>query len=192
MSLSPSLTEEELKLLGLGYLGENVTVYRNTILSNAQNITLDNGCEIDDFVFISATDSVTIGKRVHIAPFVSIAGGGEVIIGDYAGLSTGTIVYSGTDDFLGGGLTGPTIPKEFRAVERGFALIGKFCVLGAGTIVLPNVTIGEGTVTGAGTVVTKDLDSWGVYVGTPAKKIKDRPKDKILKLEQEMIDKYGY
>lgn len=43
--------------------------------------------------------------------------------------------------------------------------------IGAGTIVLPNVRIGENVIIGAGSVVTKDLASNGVYVGCPAKRI---------------------
>lgn len=177
---------------GLKVLGEGTIIYPLAKIVKPEAVEIGPYCKINDFTFIFGGRGIVIGRYVHIAPFVSISGGGEVIIGDYAGLSAGTIVYCGTDDFLGGGLTGPTIPEEFRVVERGFVNIGKFCVLGAGTIVLPNVTIGEGTVTGAGTVVTKSLNPWGVYVGSPAKRIKDRPKDKILKMEQEMINKYGY
>lgn len=44
--------------------------------------------------------------------------------------------------------------------------------LGAGVIVLPEVTIGEGAVIGAGAVVTKDIPPHSVAVGNPAKVIK--------------------
>jgi len=39
-------------------------------------------------------------------------------------------------------------------------------------------------VVGSGSVVTKDLDAWGIYMGVPAKKVKERPKEKILELEK--------
>lgn len=45
--------------------------------------------------------------------------------------------------------------------------IGKNCWLGAGVIVLPGVTIGDNTVVGAGSVVTKDLPANVVAVGNP-------------------------
>ena len=49
---------------------------------------------------------------------------------------------------------------------------------------MPNVTINEGAVTGAMTFVNKDLDKWGIYIGIPAKRIKDRSKN-MLKLVKE-------
>lgn len=51
--------------------------------------------------------------------------------------------------------------------------IGKNVWLGAGTTVLKGVTIGENTVVGAMSLVTRDLDSNAVYAGVPAKIIKD-------------------
>ena len=50
--------------------------------------------------------------------------------------------------------------------------IGKNCWLGAGVIVLPGITIGDDTVVGAGSVVTKDIPSFSVAVGNPARVIK--------------------
>lgn len=47
--------------------------------------------------------------------------------------------------------------------------IGKNCWLGAGVVVLPGITIGDNTVVGAGSVVTKDLPANVVAVGDPCK-----------------------
>lgn len=46
--------------------------------------------------------------------------------------------------------------------------------IGANVIVLPGVTIGEGSIIGAGSVVTKNQPSYSICVGNPCKKIKDR------------------
>lgn len=51
--------------------------------------------------------------------------------------------------------------------------IGKNCWLGAGVIVLPGVTIGENTVVGAGSVVTKDLPANVVAVGNPCRVLRE-------------------
>ena len=62
--------------------------------------------------------------------------------------------------------------------------IGKNCWLGAGVIVLPDVTIGDNTVVGAGSVVTKDLPPNVVAVGNPARvlrEINDRDKEYYFK-----------
>lgn len=47
--------------------------------------------------------------------------------------------------------------------------------LGARTILMPGVTVGRGAVVGAGAVVTQDLDSNGLYVGSPARLVKLLP-----------------
>lgn len=61
--------------------------------------------------------------------------------------------------------------------------IGKNCWLGAGVIVLPGVTIGDNTVVGAGSVITKDLPSDVVAVGNPCK---------VLRKIGEKDEKYYY
>jgi acetyltransferase-like isoleucine patch superfamily enzyme len=54
----------------------------------------------------------------------------------------------------------------------GKIIIKKGAWIGAGVIILPNVTIGECAVVGAGAVVTKDVPAYTVAVGVPAKVIK--------------------
>jgi len=51
--------------------------------------------------------------------------------------------------------------------------IGKNCWIGAGTLILPGVTIGDNTVIGAGSVVTKDIPSSVVAVGNPCRAMRD-------------------
>ena len=49
----------------------------------------------------------------------------------------------------------------------------KGCVVGMGAIVMPGVTIGEGTIIAAGSVVIKDIPAWTIAAGSPAKVIKE-------------------
>ena len=51
-------------------------------------------------------------------------------------------------------------------------VIKKDAWLGAGSIILPGITIGEGAVIGAGSVVTKDVEDFSVVAGIPAREIK--------------------
>jgi len=44
--------------------------------------------------------------------------------------------------------------------------------IGAGVIILPNITIGQGAVVGAGAVVTKDVPPWTIVAGVPARPLK--------------------
>lgn len=185
-------TREELLIMGFAHVGENVKVFKNTVLINCANIYLGDACQIDDFVHIIASKPIKIGRRVHIACFSSIAGGGEVTIEDYCGLSAGCRLISGSEDFMGGGMTNPCVPEKYRKVLRSFIHIKRHAILGTNTIVYPGVTINEGAATGSAAIVNKDLDAWGLYMGAPVKRIKERPKDTILALENELIAEMGY
>jgi maltose O-acetyltransferase len=54
--------------------------------------------------------------------------------------------------------------REVRVGDRSW--------LGARALIMPGVTIGEGTVIGAGAVVTKDCEPGAVYVGVPARRVR--------------------
>ena len=61
------------------------------------------------------------------------------------------------------------------------ALYGKLVIqddvyIGANCTLMPNITIGEGAVIGAGSFVNKDIQPWGIYAGSPARKIGEREK----------------
>ena len=51
--------------------------------------------------------------------------------------------------------------------------IGRNCWIGAGAIIVPGVTIGDNTVIGAGSVVTKDIPSNVVAVGNPCRVLRE-------------------
>jgi len=53
--------------------------------------------------------------------------------------------------------------------------LGKGCSTGTGTLIMPGVTIGEGTIIGAGSLVTKDIPAWTIATGRPAKVVKEIP-----------------
>jgi galactoside O-acetyltransferase len=158
-------------------------------------ISIGDSVIIDDFVLMMGGAKTTIGSFVHIASFVSILGGGEFVIEDFAGISSGTRVYTGNDDYLGGCLTGPTVPFPYRVPIRSSVHVGKHAIIGANTVILPGVVIGEGVAIGAGSVVTRDCEPWMIYVGSPARALRPRPKEKILALEaqlrRELYDEAG-
>ena len=59
--------------------------------------------------------------------------------------------------------------------KRGDIYLKKGCCIGMGTIVMPGVTIGEGSVIGTGSVVTRDIPSYCIATGNPAKVVKVLP-----------------
>ena len=64
------------------------------------------------------------------------------------------------------------VPYYAQKLETGPISIGKGCWIGQNVTVLPNVKIGDKCVIGANSVVTKDIPSYSIAVGMPAKVIK--------------------
>jgi acetyltransferase-like isoleucine patch superfamily enzyme len=172
-------------------LPPSVTIWPRAVLVDPTAVTWGREIIIDDFVFVGRHQRAVIGNYVHIASHASITGGGEIVIADFAGVSSGARILTGTDDFAGGALTGPCIPDEFRAITRGRVLISSHAIIGANAVVLPDIVIGEGATVGAGSVVTRDLEPWGVYAGAPARLLKKRPRESVLAAEDALYARHG-
>lgn len=173
---------------GFRALGENVKIYPGAKLYGREHISIGSNVIIDDFVFIYATAPIYIGSYVHISSFCSISGGGAVVLEDFSGLASGVRVVCGSDDFLGDGLTNPTVPAQYRNTRRSFVHVGRHVIIGANAVILPGVAIGEGAAVGAGSVISKSLEPWGVYAGLPARRIKTRPCEVILQSERALME----
>jgi galactoside O-acetyltransferase len=78
------------------------------------------------------------------------------------------------DDFSGKYLIGPIHPNELTNVTGGKIILKQYSQIGAHCVVFPDITIGEGSVVGACSLITKSLDDWGIFAGIPAKWIKPR------------------
>jgi galactoside O-acetyltransferase len=151
-----------------------VQTFEYTKIVGIENIEFGKNIIIDDFVFIYAKKKMKIGNHVHIASFSSITGGESLVMEDFSGLSSGVRIFTGSEDFVDWGFGNPTIDEKYRNVKRGSVHIGKFCVIGANSVILPGVTIGEGVSISAGSVISKDLEPWGVYVGNRRHKERNR------------------
>jgi acetyltransferase-like isoleucine patch superfamily enzyme len=93
-----------------------------------------------------------------------------VSIGDYSMLANNVSIIGDDHEFQK-----PGIPSIFagRAKSKK-TIIGKDVWIGAFSIIKTGVKIGNGTIIAAGSVVTKDCESFSIYGGVPAKKIRDR------------------
>jgi galactoside O-acetyltransferase len=167
-------------------IGHDVTIFPLAKIVYPEVISIGNSVIVDDFVLIMGGEETTIGSFVHIASYASLVGGGVCIVEDFVGISGGARVYTGNDDYLGGSLTGPTVPDKYRNAIRSFVHFEKHSLVGANSVILPGVTIHEGAAIGAGSVVTKDCEAWTIYAGAPARPIKARRSDIIPNLERQL------
>ena len=101
----------------------------------------------------------------------------------YATISGRNLIYSARDDYSGEYMTNPMNRKNTN-VTGGPVILCKHTIVGAGCVLLPNITLKEGTAIGAMSLVNKSTEECGMYVGVPAKKNKNRSK-KLLKYEEE-------
>ncbi len=182
-------TQSQLAELGFKHLGKNVLLSRNSTIIGTEYISIDDFSRIDDYCILiaSAQGQISIGKYVHVAGYALLSGGNGIVLEDFSGISHGVKIYSRTDDYSGQYLTNPTVPPELTGVIAGKVTLRKHSILGSGTVVLPDVEIGEGASVGAQSLVTKSLPGWFVYFGCPAKKIKPRKRN-ILELEKAVFN----
>jgi len=176
-------------------VGKNVVIGKNVYFRYPELVEIGDNVIIDEFCVF--TTQVRIGRFVHIGPFCSVTGGrdGRFIMEDFSGLAAGCRIACSSDDYLGSGMTNPTIPLKYRArVTTGSVTLKQHVVLGTGVVVHPNVVVGEGSVVGSLSLVTKSLHEWAVWVGSPARYIKPRPHHEVIAfatLLQEEVDNAG-
>lgn len=194
------LNNQNGQLTGLEYMGDNirndikfcgkdVVFYPLCKLIRSQNAQIDDYTRILDYTFIDAGKSLIIGKHSMITWQVVIEGGANTKIGDRVFIGPGSKILTSTYA-LHGFYAAEFIPEGTHKIEYGDITIDDDAYIGANCIVMPGVHIGEGAVAGAGCLVNKDLEPWGIYVGTPCKKVGDRrkPDDDISKKLMEQVD----
>ncbi|MBQ8776079.1 MAG: hypothetical protein IJZ71_01175 [Treponema sp.] len=166
---------EELHNLGFKSVGKNVLISKKCSIYSPERISIGDNVRIDDFCILSG--EIKLGSHIHISAYAALYGANGIEMENYTGVSPRTTIFSAMDDFSGDYLIGPIHPKEYINVTGGNVILRQFSQLGAGTIVFPNIDIGEGAVTGAMSLVNKDLTPWTINVGIPVHVLKKRRND---------------
>jgi acetyltransferase-like isoleucine patch superfamily enzyme len=130
---------------------------------------LGRNSSIRPFVFIDFASNVSLGENVVVRPMSALFSqsdeAGSITIEDNVLLGMGVHVYTANHAFA---------RRDLAIIDQGFmpsaaVRICRGAWIGAGTIILPGVTIGENAVVGAGSVVTRDVESGAVVAGRPAR-----------------------
>lgn len=175
----------------LKHIGKNVIIGKTVRIRYPELVSIGDNCIIDDFTYISS--ALELKKNVHISAGCKIIGGKNsfVSMDEFSTLAPNVVLSAGSDDYSGGIAT-PLVPLEYkRNAVIGKIIIGRHCIVGAGAVVLPNVTFNHGACIGALSLANKDLEEWGLYAGIPAKKIKQREKEETLMLESKFLKSNG-
>lgn len=167
-------TSEELQALGIKQYGQEVLISRKASLYNPEKLTIGNHVRIDDFCILSG--EITLGSYIHISAYTAIYGAKGIVMEDYSGLSPRVTLFSAMDDFSGNYLINPMVDSRFTHVSGGQIHIGKYVQIGAGSIIFPQINIAEGSVVGAMSLVNNSVPAWSIYIGIPARFLKERQK----------------
>ncbi len=98
-----------------------------------------------------------------------------IAIGAYSNLQDGVVLHGDAGE--------PTILEEYvtvghRAVIHS-AYIERGCLIGIGAVILNGVRVGEGSMIGAGSIVTKTVPPRSLMVGVPAKRLRDLTDEEV-------------
>jgi dTDP-4-amino-4,6-dideoxy-D-glucose acyltransferase len=181
------LSRDSLEKLGLASMGANVQISDRASIYGASGIALGNNVRIDDFCVLSAgVGGISVGDHVHIAVYSSLQGAGRITLSDFCNISSRVAIYSSNDDYSGTTLTNPTVPREYSGVTHADVFFDKHVIVGCGSVILPGVVLEEGVAVGALSLVHNRCQAFGIYAGTPARRIKERKRD-LLELEQRFL-----
>jgi acetyltransferase-like isoleucine patch superfamily enzyme len=169
--------------------GKDVFISGSAEIRRPHLVSIGDHVAIDSGVYI--TTQADIGDYVHLSAYITMIGGAKckVVVGDFVTIGAGSRIIAGSDKFMGAGFTSITVPEEFRdEVTLTTINFKRFSGVATNVVIMPGITIAEGSVIAAGSIVTKDTEPWTVYMGSPAKAVKVRPREKML----EYAKKLGY
>ncbi len=170
LSMDEDLFNEQLTFLDKLY---DFNMTRPTELEKRTEMLKNMFAEIGEDCYIEpplhsnwAGKHVHFGKGVYANFNLTLVDDTHIYVGDYTMFGPNVVLAT----------AGHPILPELRPLAYQYNMpihIGKNCWLGAGVIVLPGVTIGDNTVIGAGSVVTKDMPANVVAVGNPCKVLRE-------------------
>lgn len=159
--------------------GRKISIGKGTILSRRSvlvpgkgSISIGKNCYIGDWVVLNTYGGdIVIGDNVSINYFSVLYGHGGLKIGNDCRIAAHTVIVPTEHNYM---------RKDILVRKQGNShieiSIGNDVWIGANVTVLGGSVIGDGCVVGANSTTKGTLDSYGIYVGSPVKKIKERNK----------------
>jgi lipopolysaccharide O-acetyltransferase len=117
--------------------------------------------------------SIVIGNNVSISAWTHIAATHRIEIGDGTLIGSKVLITDHNHGSYGKGMDDTLVRPALRMLDGSKSVvIGENVWVGDGVVVMPGVTIGAGSVIGANSVVTRDVDSFTIVAGAPARVLK--------------------
>lgn len=157
-------------------IGDRVVIGRQSALKARSEekvgIAIGSDTNIAEFVILDAAGGwISIGKRCTINPFSILYGHGGLSIGDDVHIATKATIIPANHYILAG------VPLHEQSQSKEGIIIENDVWIGANVSILDGVRIGTGSVVGAGAVVAKDVPSYSIVAGVPAKIVRSRAKN---------------
>ena len=170
--------------IGPDMLGTHWRLYFKTTMKamcEQKFMAFGEGSDFRPGAYAECCSKISIGRGVVIRPGSYLfadptEGGGGIIIEDYVLIGPGVHFYTNNHSFSD--TTRPIADQGYPQPSAKDSINVKCGAwIGAGAIILPGVSIGKNSVIGAGSIVTRDVPSFSVAVGNPARVIKQSVKN---------------
>jgi len=159
-----------ISLLRMKKVGRYIDVRRGLRVNNPANISIGNHVRIDRLSRLSSYEGgkIMIEDGCYIGQFFSIMAGGDVVIMKNTLIASYVAVVSENHSM------DPEAGVKYgnQPLIKQDVVIGENCWIGEKTVILPGVTIGEWSIIGACSVVSKSVPPYSIVAGNPAKIIK--------------------
>ncbi len=154
----------EFKIMCLHLVGGVPSHYFRRFFYRLGGIKIGSGSTIHTGAKFYEPSGISIGEDTIIGEGVVLDGRADLKIGNHVDFASEVMIYNAEHD----------INHERFAAVSAPVIIEDYVFIGPRAIILPGVTIGKGAVVAAGAVVTKDVSSYAIVGGVPAKVIGER------------------
>ncbi len=150
-----------------------IRVRGRSFIKIGKGFTTGFNCRIDAYSEEKGKTVIEIGENVQINDYVHIGAVNKVEIGENTLIASKVFITDHNHgNYKGDNQDSPLSPPQDRPIISKKVVIEKNVWLGEYVSVLPGVTIGEGSIIGTMSVVTKDIPPFSIAIGSPAKVIK--------------------
>jgi acetyltransferase-like isoleucine patch superfamily enzyme len=152
-------------------IGKNVVFEKGTLVFHPENIEIGENVYIGHYTILKGyfKNRMVIGDQTWIGQQSFLHSAGGLRIGRAVGIGPKVTILTSQHqpDQI-------DVPVYFSPVEFAEVVLEDGCDIGAGTVILPGTRIGESSIIGAGSVVTKDVPPYEVWAGVPARRLRKR------------------